>query len=87
MKMKSNIILCIILTLSVLCFTKTFSQALTGVKGDPIAISDLKSMVNSMGGLNIWKQLKSVHFVHRWYFWDRDSYLENEILDLTGPRS
>jgi hypothetical protein len=40
-----------------------------------------------MGGVRIWSQLESVHFVHRWYFWDRDSYLENEILDLTGPRS
>ncbi|MDH4211506.1 MAG: hypothetical protein OEV79_08660 [candidate division WOR-3 bacterium] len=32
--------------------------------------------------------MKSVHFVHEWYPWYRiDSYVENEILDLTGPRS
>ena len=64
-----------------------FSQANNGVRGDSIAIAELEAMVNTMGGVKIWSQLKSVHFVHRWYYWDRDSYLENEILDLTGPRS
>ena len=42
-----------------------------GLRGDSIAIADLESMVNTMGGLRIWSQLKSIHFVHRWYFWDR----------------
>jgi hypothetical protein len=32
--------------------------------------------------------MKSIHFVHEWFFRNRiDSYVENEILDLTGPRS
>ncbi len=58
-----------------------------GVRGDSIAISHLEAMVETMGGLTIWSQLKSVHFQHRWYFYFKDSYVENEILDLTGPRS
>jgi hypothetical protein len=45
-------------------------------------------MVETMGGLAIWAELKSVHFVHEWWPYHRiDSYIENEILDLTGPRS
>jgi hypothetical protein len=60
----------------------------SGVRGDPLAIAEAEAMVESMGGMEIWAQLKSVHFVHRWYPWYRiDSYLENEILDLTGQRS
>jgi len=59
-----------------------------GLRGDPAAIADAQAMVNAMGGMTIWAQLKSVHFVHEWYPWNRvDSYVENEILDLTGPRS
>lgn len=58
-----------------------------GVRGDSLAIRKLEAMVNTMGGIKIWSQLKSVHFVHRWYFWNKDSYIENEILDLTAPRS
>jgi hypothetical protein len=59
-----------------------------GVRGDPAAIADARAMIETMGGMTIWAQLKSVHFVHEWFFWNRvDSYIENEILDLTGPRS
>ena len=57
------------------------------VRGDSIAISEMEAMVASMGGKSIWSQLKSLHFVHRWYFWNKDSYLEDEILDLTAARS
>lgn len=60
----------------------------SGLRGDAEAIAEANAMVEAMGGMEIWAQLKSVHFVHRWYPWYRvDSYLENEILDLTGPRS
>jgi hypothetical protein len=60
----------------------------SGVRGDPAAIADAEAMVETMGGIEIWAQLKSVHFVHEWYPWYRvDAYIENEILDLTGPRS
>ncbi len=60
----------------------------TGLRGDPLAIADAKAMVETMGGGAIWAQLKSLHFVHEWYPCMRvDSYVENEILDLTGPRS
>lgn len=83
------VIFCFTLSSLLLLFrTDSFSQTNNiGLRGDSMAIQDLESMVNTMGGMRIWSQLKSVHFVHRWYFWDRDSYLENEILDLTGPRS
>jgi hypothetical protein len=60
----------------------------TGIRGDAAAIAEAEAMVAAMGGMEIWAQLKSVHFVHQWYPWNRvDSYVENEILDLTGPRS
>jgi hypothetical protein len=63
-------------------------ERMSGVRGDPLAIAEAEAMVETMGGMEIWAQLKSVHFVHRWYPWYRtDSYLENEVLDLTGPRS
>jgi hypothetical protein len=63
-------------------------ERMSGVRGDPLAIAEAEAMVETMGGMEIWAQLKSVHFMHRWYPWYRtDSYLENEILDLTGPRS
>lgn len=59
-----------------------------GLRGDPAAIADARAMVETMGGMSIWAELKSLHFVHEWYPWHRvDSYVENEILDLTGPRS
>ena len=60
----------------------------TGVRGDPAAIAEAEAMVETMGGMAIWAQLKSVHFVHEWWPFHRiDSYIEDEILDLTGPRS
>jgi hypothetical protein len=60
----------------------------TGLRGDSAAIAEAEAMVETMGGMTIWAQLESVHFVHQWYPWYKiDSYVENEILDLTGPRS
>jgi hypothetical protein len=59
-----------------------------GMRGDPAAIADARAMVETMGGTELWAQLESVHFVHEWDIVNRvDRYLENEILDLTGPRS
>jgi hypothetical protein len=64
------------------------STAADGIAGDPLAIADARAMVEVMGGAAIWARLESVHFVHEWDFVNRpDRYLENEILDLTGPRS
>jgi hypothetical protein len=61
---------------------------MSGVRGDPAAIAEAEAMVETMGGIAIWAHLKSVHFVHEWFPYYRvDSYIENEILDLTGPRS
>jgi hypothetical protein len=84
MKLKS-IIICLI----VLSWQPGFPQdKITGVRGDPKAVAEAEAMVQTMGGKQIWAQLKSVHFVHEWFPYYRiDSYIENEILDLTGPRS
>lgn len=68
--------------------TQTAAQELSGLRGDPAAIADAKAMVETMGGQAVWADLESVHFVHEWDFVNRpDRYIENEILDLTGPRS
>jgi hypothetical protein len=59
-----------------------------GLRGDAEAIADAEAMVESMGGMSIWKEVESVHFVHDWEIFNRhDRYRENEILDLTGPRA
>ena len=59
-----------------------------GLRGDPAAIAAAESMVEAMGGAAVWAGMQSIHFVTEWHPWNRpDSYVENEILDLTGPRS
>jgi len=80
--------------LTIICMVMSFWQlgaaqeGTSGVRGDPAAIADAEAMVGAMGGMEIWSRLKGLHFVHEWYPWYRvDSYIENEILDLTGPRS
>jgi len=66
-------------------FNTSFAE---GLRGDPAAIADARAMVEKMGGIAVWASLESVHFVHEWDFVNRpDRYLENEILDMTGPRS
>lgn len=81
----------ILLLICVVCLFSAASAVTSedkGVRGDPEAIAEAEAMVRSMGGMHIWAQLKSVHFVHEWWPWYRvDGYIENEILDLTGPRS
>jgi hypothetical protein len=81
--------LLILLCLSSLIWQYSSAQDGTeGMRGDPEALAEAQAMVETMGGMEVWAQLKSVHFVHRWYPSNRiDSYVENEILDLTGPRS
>lgn len=64
------------------------AQQQRGLRGDPAAIAEAAAMVEAMGGQAIWSHVKALHFVHEWFFRSRvDSYVENEILDLTGPRS
>lgn len=59
-----------------------------GLRGDAAAIADARAMVETMGGAAIWGPLENLHLVHEWYPEHRvDTYVENEILDLTGPRS
>ena len=63
------------------------TAAAEGIRGDPAAIADARAMVESMGG-KIWADIETAHFVHEWDIVNRPQrYLENEILDLTGPRS
>jgi hypothetical protein len=63
-------------------------QDSSGVRGERAAIMDAEAMVERMGGMAMWSQLESVHFVHDWASFSRlDVYRENEILDLSGPRS
>jgi hypothetical protein len=63
-------------------------ERFTGVRGDAEAIADAEAMVETMGGMALWAELESLHFVHEWFPYQRiDAYVENEILDLTGPRS
>jgi len=81
-------LLSVLLSLSLLPESGLAVQETSGLRGDPAAIADAREMVETMGGLAIWRELESVHFVHEWDFFDRpDIYVENEILDLTGPRS
>lgn len=64
------------------------AQARSGTRGDSAAIADARAMVETMGGQALWRELGSVHFVHEWDLYNRgERYRENEILDLTGPRS
>lgn len=78
----------VIFVLSFLGQVNSAQDKMGGVRGEPEAIADARAMVETMGGMEIWAQLKSVHFVHEWFPYYRvDSYIENEILDLTGPRS
>ncbi len=59
-----------------------------GLRGDPAAIADAQAMVETMGGRAIWAGLRQLHLVHEWFPWNReDGYIENEVLDFTGPRS
>jgi hypothetical protein len=75
------------LTLSAIFETASADEPST-LRGDPAAIADAIAMVEAMGGQAIWRELEVVHFVHEWDIVNRhDRYLENEILDLTGPRS
>lgn len=81
-------VLMMVLVINCLWNFVSAQEKMTGVRGDAAAIAEAEAMVEVMGGKKIWAELKSVHFVHRWYPWYRvDSYLENEILDLTAPRS
>ena len=63
------------------------AEETSSLRGDPAAIADAEAMVEAMGGLAIWRELETIHFVHEWDIVNRpDRYLENEILDLTGQR-
>jgi hypothetical protein len=78
----------ILLCITALPVLTASAEEVSGLRGDPAAIADARAMVETMGGLAIWRDTASVHFVHEWDIANRpDRYLEHEILDLTGPRS
>lgn len=85
--LKQTAILVVPAALAVLA-CPTLAQDPPRLRGEPAAVADAEAMVEAMGGKAIWRELGAVHFVHEWDIADRpDRYLENEILDLTGPRS
>ena len=53
------------LALSIAVKTAT-AEELPGLRGDPAAIADAVAMVETMGGMTIWRDLEVVHFVHEW---------------------
>ena len=74
-------VLIVVIAISFLWQIGFAQEKMEGVRGDPEAMADAEAMVETMGGVEIWRQLKSVHFVHEWYPYHRvDSYIENEIL-------
>jgi hypothetical protein len=84
----SRFTLLLLILCTVLGTQAAVAQEPTRLRGDAEAISDAEAMVETMGGMAIWRELGSVHFVHEWDLATRtERYLENEILDLTGPRS
>lgn len=76
---------------TLVCFSLwAFNSALAqdGLRGDTAAIEKARAMVETMGGIEVWGKIESLHFVHEWDLANRqERYLEDEILDLTGPRS
>ncbi len=65
-----------------------YAQQSAELRGAPAALADARAMVEAMGGIAVWRDIESVHFVHEWDFASRpDRYLEHEILDLTASRS
>ncbi|MBL7995032.1 hypothetical protein JNM05_06625 [bacterium] len=87
--MKSYIIRGIVGIAFILSFKNIYCQSTKSeIRGEPEAVAEAKAMVETMGGLKIWAEMKSIHFVHDWHFWNRvDSYREDEILDLVDPFS
>lgn len=82
---KILVLFCLLIFCQQLCLAQDEPK---GVRGDSVAIAEAEAMVRAMGGMWIWGQLESLHFVYVWHPWYRiDSYVEDEILDLTGPRS
>ena len=88
-QIKKEIMKYIFISLITLLCQPAFTQEMAkGLRGDSLAIADAEEMVETMGGIEIWKQVKSLHFVHEWHPVNRvDTYVENEILDLTSSRS
>lgn len=69
------------------CHESAFAQE-NQLSGDPSAIEDARAMVETMGGLDLWKNINKLYFVHEWDFVNRlERFVEHEVLDMTGTRS
>lgn len=69
-------------------FTAKAEDGLTGIRGSPEAIAKAQGMVEAMGGLYIWKELKTLYFEHRWFHLEaKDIILETEVIALTESAS
>jgi hypothetical protein len=56
-----------------------------GMRSDPAAVADARAMVEAMGGLEIWREVESVHFVHEWDIANRqDRYREHDYWSITN---
>jgi len=62
-------------------------KAQDSAKGDSTALEATMALIDHMGGKDVWSQLSQIKFQHRWYPVNRESYLEDEVIDLTNIRS
>lgn len=86
--MKRQVVWLVLAALGTLVPARSAFTQTGGLRGDPAAIADARAMVETMGGAAIWARLGRIHLVHEWHPWNRlDTYVEDEILDFTGPRS
>lgn len=62
----------------------SFAEELSGLQGEPEATEKAEAMVEAMGGLHIWKEIKGIRFVNRWWHIDhKDTRIQDEIIDVT----
>ncbi|WP_430968294.1 hypothetical protein [Spongiimicrobium sp. 2-473A-2-J] len=59
----------------------------TGLQGSEAALAHANGMVERMGGASLWKNMTYVKFQHVWHPVNRESYVEDEIIDLVEIRS
>jgi hypothetical protein len=75
--------------LIVISFVHTVSaQTKSTIRGEQNAVNAAIAMVESLGGIDYWSQLKNVQMEYKWQPVDQsDKYVEKMVLDLTGSRS
>lgn len=85
--MQIHRLLVLLSTLALVVHTDTNANE-EGMSGDPAAIEAAVAMVETMGGVELWRHIDQLKFVHEWdQVNKRERYMEHEVLDLTGTRS